>query len=253
MSPDASSDLATPHARHIVLEEAVNFRDLGGYATADGRHVRWRTLYRADGLSRLTPGDYDVLRDLGVTTVLDLRSTAEFEMGSFPIETFPVSFHHLPIVEEMIDPRKYRLAPGKLGERYEEMARLGSGQIATALGILADPASHPAVFHCAIGKDRTGILAAVTLALLGVPDETIVADYVLSEPAIMEMRARWRTRNPTLDAELDANPEAFSAAPTNISGLFARLRAEYGSIEGYTEAAGAGPELVDQLRETLLD
>jgi protein-tyrosine phosphatase len=240
-------------ARHIALEDPLNFRDLGGYATADGRHVRWRTLFRADGLSRLTPADLDILRSLRIATVLDLRSTTELEVGRFPLESIPVAFFHLPIVEVTMDPRKYRLAPGKLGERYEELARFGAPQIAKALEIIADPASHPVVFHCTVGKDRTGVLAAVTLALLGVPDETIIADYVLSGPAITALRARWAARNPTVSRELDEHPETFSAAPTNISWLFERLRAEHGSIEAYAESTGIGPEVAARLRETLLE
>jgi protein-tyrosine phosphatase len=255
MAGDANSELGAPVApeRHIALEHACNFRDLGGYETTDGRRVRWRTLFRADGLSGLTPADLDVVRSLGVATVLDLRSTTELEGGRFPADTVPVAFHHLPIVEQTMDPQKYRLAPGKLGERYEELARFGAPQIATALGILADPASHPVVFHCTVGKDRTGVLAAVTLALLGVPDKTIIADYVLSGPAITALRARWRARNPEASAALDEQPETFSAAPTNISWLFQRLRAEHGSIEGYAAWAGAGADVVDRLRRSLLE
>ena len=152
-----------------------------------------------------------------------------------------------------MDPRKYRLAPGKLGARYEELARFGAPQIAAALRILADPASHPVVFHCTVGKDRTGVLAAVTLALLGVPDDTIIADYVLSGPAITALRERWRVRNPESSVELDDHPETFSAAPINIAWLFERLRAEHGSIEGYAESAGVGADVVDQLRRSLLE
>ncbi|HXQ19522.1 MAG TPA: tyrosine-protein phosphatase [Acidimicrobiales bacterium] len=250
---ELSAPTGTAPDRWITLEGALNFRDFGGYQTSDGRHVRWRTLFRADGLSRLTEADCAVLRSLGMATVLDLRSTTELEIGRFPVEAVPVSFHHLPIVEETMDPRKYRLAEGKLGERYEELARFGAPQIATALSIMADPASHPLVLHCTAGKDRTGVLAAVTLSLLGVADETIIEDYTLSSAAIEALRERWRAANPERGRELDEHPEVYSVAPTNISWLFGRLRAEHGSIEGYAEAAGVSPDLVDRLRATLLE
>jgi protein-tyrosine phosphatase len=248
-----SDTAAEAPERHIALEEPLNFRDLGGYEAADGRHVRWRTLFRADGLSHLTPADLEVMRSLRIATVLDLRSTKELDVGRFPVDDHPVAFFHLPIVEETMDPRQYQLRPGKLGERYEELARFGAQHIATALGIIAEPASHPLVFHCAIGKDRTGVLAAVTLALLGVPDETIIADYALSGPPITALRARWAARNPEASRQLDEYPETFSAAPTNISWLFERLRAEHGSIEGYAESTGLGPGVIEQLRDTLLE
>ena len=238
--------------RHIALEVALNFRDLGGYETADGRSVRWRTLFRADGLAHLTPGDLDVVRSLGIATVLDLRTTTELERGRFPVDSVPVAFFHLPIVEQTMDPRQYRLAPGRLGARYEELVRFGASEIAQALTIIADPASRPLVFHCTVGKDRTGVLAAVTLALLGVPDETIIADYVLSGPAMTALRARWIAQNPDAERAPEESPETFSTAPTNISWLFERLRAEHGSIEGYAVAAGVAPERIAQLRDTLL-
>ena len=72
----------TMHERHIPLEGAVNFRDLGGYETTDGRKIRWRTLFRADGLSRLTDNDRATMRQLGVATVIDLRSSHEVKVGA---------------------------------------------------------------------------------------------------------------------------------------------------------------------------
>src|SRR6478735_6927237 len=84
--------------RHVMLESAFNFRDLGGYPAGDGRRTRWRTLFRADGLHRLTEPDLDILRRLGLSTVIDLRTENELvERGRFPIEAHPVGYHHLSL------------------------------------------------------------------------------------------------------------------------------------------------------------
>src|SRR3954447_3221274 len=92
-------------ARLVPLEAVHNFRDLGGYPTADGRTTRWRVLFRADALDRLTPADLDQLRPLGLRPVLDLRSPAELALGRFPVEDHPVSFHHLPVVDVSAAPQ----------------------------------------------------------------------------------------------------------------------------------------------------
>jgi protein-tyrosine phosphatase len=239
-------------SRHITLEGAYNFRDLGGYETGNGRHVRWRTIFRADGLHRLTPGDLEVLGALGVATVLDLRSARELDGGRFPVDAHPVDFHHLPIVNETMDPAKYQLGTMTLGNRYEELAQFGAASIAEALRIMASPESHPVVMHCTVGKDRTGVLAALTLALLGVPDETIVADYALSAGSVDSLRERVLATFPERAAEL-ATSEAFSTAPANMEWLLTRLREEHGSIEAYAAAAGAGADVVARLRDGLLE
>src|SRR5271155_4721687 len=100
--------------RVIVLEGAVNFRDIGGYETADGRTLRWRTVFRSDGLTRLTDNDHGVLEGFGLSTVLDLRSSAEVEHGTIDLEQISVNFHHLPLVEDVMDPERQMVEPGML-------------------------------------------------------------------------------------------------------------------------------------------
>ena len=91
--------------RVITLEAVHNFRDLGGYPTVDGRVTRWRTLFRSDGLDRLTGADLEVVRELGIRTVIDLRTQGELDArGRFPVEAHPVAFHHLPGIDVTWDP-----------------------------------------------------------------------------------------------------------------------------------------------------
>ncbi len=239
--------------RHISLEGAVNFRDLGGYEAAGGRRVRWRTLFRADGLSRLTPADRSVVRRLGIATVIDLRTTFELEGGRFPVDEIPVGFHHLPLLDEMPDPQRFEMAPGMLAAQYQEIATDAASQIARALAIVAERRAHPVIVHCTAGKDRTGVLVAVLLGLLGVPDEVIVHDYALSAGAMAALRAKLVERYPEGKEIIDRADGLFSAAPENIRILLDALRARHGSVEGYAAAAGAGPAVVDGLREALLE
>ena len=101
---DAASPTTSIPSRSVTLTGVFNFRDLGGYATADGRTTRWRTLFRADGLDRLTPADVEVLRPYGLRTVVDLRMAHELEeRGRFPIDAYPVTFHNISVLDQTWD------------------------------------------------------------------------------------------------------------------------------------------------------
>src|SRR3954451_1702516 len=95
---------AVETTRHVALESAFNFRDLGGYPAGEGRRTRWRTLFRSDGLHRLTPADVEILRGLGLRTVIDLRTGDELEeRGRFPVDAHPVGYHHLSLMDVIWD------------------------------------------------------------------------------------------------------------------------------------------------------
>jgi len=240
--------------RHIALEGAVNFRDLGGYRTTDGRTIRWRTLYRADDLSRLSRPDRALVRNLGIATVIDLRSRNEVESERFPVDEIPVGFHHLPLTAELPPFDEFRAGPRVFARHYRDIAREAGDQIGRAVAIVAQPESHPVIVHCAAGKDRTGVLVAVLLALLGVPDDTIAEDYALSAQAMDQLLKRLLDRLPGQEEVISSVAATmFSATPDNIRAMLEGVRAEYGSIGVYAAAHGAGPEIVASLRASLLE
>ena len=157
--------------RHISFEACFNFRDLGGYPTASGSRVRWGQLYRADGLHRLTPQDRELFAGLGIVTVIDLRTQAE-AVTRGRIEAFDGSYHHFPMFDVLPDLMAFgpdEMTSGSfVADRYREMLSEGSARLALTLSVLAEPGALPAVFHCSAGKDRTGIVAAIILRILGV-------------------------------------------------------------------------------------
>ena len=189
-----------PDVRHprrlIALDGVHNFRDLGGYPTADGRTTRWGRLYRADGLFRLTTADVEALRPLGLRTVVDLRTHEELELrGRFPVEAHPVAFHHIPVLDTTWahpDERIDDVAEFLCG-KYQEMLTDAPHRFAEALDLMGAADALPAVFHCAAGKDRTGVTAMLVLGSLGVPREYIAADYQLTAEAMDRMLA-WAQR-----------------------------------------------------------
>ncbi len=241
--------------RRIALDGAVNFRDVGGYRTTDGRSVRWRSLFRADNLSGLSEPDRQAVRALRIATVIDLRTRAEVEQERFPVDAIPVAFHHLPLTAELPTFGEFQSSgPSAYAGHYLEIARQSGEQVAQAIRIIADARSRPVVVHCAAGKDRTGVLVAILLALLGVPDDVIADDYALSGEAMDVLLERLFERLPEQAEEIRSAATAMSSAtPANIRALLDGLRREHGSVESYVAVHGADDEVVSALRETLLE
>jgi protein-tyrosine phosphatase len=251
--PRRRTDVAETLDRMITLEGAVNFRDLGGYDAGGGTHTRWRTLFRADGLGELTEADLSVLRQIGIRTVIDLRSGSELERGRFDVEAHPVAFHHFPFIDELPDAQDFDRRPGLLGTQYLEIVRDAGSQIVAALEVLADPDALPAVFHCTAGKDRTGVLSAVLLSLLGVDEQTVVADYALSGAAMLRLRAKLIAKYPEGRETIENIDEVFSADPAQMEQLLDHIGEQYGSVSAYVEGLDASPGLVVRLRAALLE
>jgi protein-tyrosine phosphatase len=239
--------------RHIALEGAVNFRDLGGYSNDEGRRTRWRVLFRADGLSELTEPDLAVMAEIGIRTVVDLRSGDEVEQSRFDVEAHPVRFHHFPFVETLPDPEEFERTPVFFPAKYVQMVEEAGPQIVGALTALAAPDALPAVFHCTAGKDRTGVLSALVLSLLGVPEETVVADYALSGTAMAHLRAKLAAKYPERLALIADADMVFSADPANMVALFDHVHDRYGSPADYAAAVGVPDDVVARLRWSLLE
>jgi len=238
--------------RHVTFEKLHNFRDLGGYRTADGGRVVTGTVYRADSLGKLSAADWEKFLGLGVQTVIDLRYPWEIERkGRVPeVERFQyynLSIEHRPYDQAMIDPE---LDPWRfLADRFAEVLEDGSDEIRQAIEHLAS-APGAVVVHCTSGKDRTGLIAAFTLTLLGVPRPDVLADFALTELATERLAADWRAAHP----ERELRWPFYGRAPTAIMELvFADLETRHGSAEEYLKnVAGLSDVTVEQLRHRLL-
>ena len=244
--------------RLIGLEAVHNFRDLGGYPTIDGRTTKWRTLFRADGLYRLTPQDAQTVIDLGVQTVIDLRTSNEVKTrGTFPVKQFPVNFYHLPIIDATWnngDTPVIEDVVEFLVWAYREMLDHASEKFADAIKLIATQDVLPAVFHCAAGKDRTGMLAAFVLSILGVPDEIISADYGKTAEGMKRLIEWAKVKQPEL-ADAYANmPARFSASdPRAMTTVLDGLNLKHGSVQNYLREIGIDEKTFATLRADLLN
>ncbi len=211
--------------RLVSLTGAYNFRDLGGYPTTDGRYTSWNRLFRSDALHELTASDVSLLRDLGVSSVIDLRTPTEVERsGQGLLGHEPVQYMHLSVTqqeggESTATPTQFH---SDLADRYLWYLDVGAASLATALTTIADPAWSPLVFHCAAGKDRTGVLAALLLDILGVTRDAIVEDYALTGGQMPLIMDRLR-RDPLVGSRVDDLPPHLFAVESRTMERFLEL------------------------------
>jgi protein-tyrosine phosphatase len=239
--------------RHIAFERLHNFRDLGGYRTRDGRTVRWRRLYRSDSLAKLQGEDWQRFLDLGVRTVIDLRYPWEIAARGRVPDSDGLAYHNLSIEHQPYDQAELGTdidTARFLADRYAEVALDGVEELGRALRVIAAEESAPLVMHCASGKDRTGLLAALVLSLLGVDEETIVEDFALTELATERLVADWRAAYPDRTLKWPG----YGRAPGEVMRLcLAELAAGHGSVRDYAiDRLGADDELITALREHYL-
>ena len=240
--------------RHVELEGCHNFRDLGGYPTREGARLRWRVLFRSDALHLLTPKDVSHLTgELGIGHVVDLRSSGEIAIdGRGRLAAEALRIHHLPLFDGAGAVSADLGDRISLSDRYFLMTEHAKGPLARVLETLAD-AEAPAVYHCAAGKDRTGVVSAVLLGLLGVADEIIVADYAATQQNLDAIIARLMASEGYQSMLENLPPDTLHAEPATMIALLERVRAKYGSMRGYVHAIGVSDAVVARLERRLLE
>lgn len=239
-----------------TFESLFNFRDLGGHRGHDGRLVRTGALYRSDGLHHAVDADLDRIRALGVATVIDLRTSRECdEHGCFPADDHGVDYHLLPVMYRTWEDEGH-YADGSaefFAARYLSMLDTGADAIATTIALLGRSSTLPAVFHCAAGKDRTGVVAAIVLALLGVDDDEIAADYARSGPGVVAMFEWLQANRPEVIMGVRGKMSPDEEAPRDTMHLvMAEVRRRHGSVEGYARSIGVDADGIEALRASLL-
>jgi len=239
--------------RTVQLEGCLNFRDLGGYPTRNGGRVRWGQVFRSDALHLLSAADVVRLRDeLRIGDVIDLRSTHEVETdGRGLLAQQRIRFHHVPLFDGAVR-REETPIEFDLSDRYFLLAEYAKMAIARVITTLAETTA-PAVYHCAAGKDRTGVISALLLGVLDVDDEVIVADYALTQENLDAIIARLNSTEGYRAMLAALPPDTLHAQPQTMTALLDKLRARYGSVTSYAQAAGISPATLDRLRHRLVE
>lgn len=260
--------------RQFPLEGTNNVRDLGGYFTEDGHSVRWGKAFRGDDLSGLTPDAVASLDTAGVRTIIDFRGPDEIAAdGSAPVSASTETVN-IPV----LDPATQTLAEALTGVLrggdpavVEEMLGNGESQrikdesfvsqlqqpeamagYSQALQLIAE-SPDAVVFHCTAGKDRTGMMSAFLLGILGVPDETIIEDFVLSNQYLEGHYAKTYAFLDGAGVDVDLIRPLTEQSASNIQPVLDEVHNEYGGWDAFAlEVLGLDSATVEQLRSSLL-
>jgi protein-tyrosine phosphatase len=251
----------------IDLEGAVNVRDLGGLPTDEGAETVAGRLLRADNLQELSPSDIKrLVRDIGLTTVVDLRSSAELASeGPAPLDAVPGVRHaHHPVIPELGSATD-AVAEALLLKRSQDRSRFPSDPTCGHyLGYLEDRPDQvvgavrsiardqgAAMVHCAAGKDRTGVVVALALTAVGVLPQAIVADYAATGERNEAILSRLR-RSPTYARDIDSLPaEAHRARPETMAAFLEQMDSRYGGVTRWLADRGLDAAELDLLRVKL--
>ena len=254
----------------LDLEGAVNARDVGGLPTVDGRTTRPGVLLRADNLQDLTPGDLEQLEQLGLRTVVDLRSTGEAHLTGPPPLPETVTRHLLSLIpewdgepaEEMVEEAveaalpqlsdfagraQRREDPTDLTGHYVDYVRQAGPNVGRALQVLADPDSGTTLVHCAAGKDRTGVVVALALSLVGVTREAVLEDYLRSAERADRILARLQATEAYGPSLADVPVADITPRAESMDGFLDWVDATYGGPHALAMALGVDEEAVARL------
>ncbi|WP_376740792.1 tyrosine-protein phosphatase [Listeria booriae] len=233
--------------RTIPLEGCFNFRDLGGYVNTAGKTVKWGKLYRSSLLTNITEKDKDTLEKLGVSWICDLRSTSEIAAKPTPALAH-IKNRHIPIgtaknestESQKIDiPDDHRVYEPLMGESYRVFVQSKDG-FREIFNDIIEKEEVPFLFHCTAGKDRTGVLGALLLKLLDIPENTILADYELTnqyaDNILGEMQGLVNAfSNSEKKIDLENFRPMAEARPAYLEIAFDEMQKEYGSVDAYLE------------------
>lgn len=227
--------------RHLPLNGAYNFRDLGGYCTGENRETRWRRVMRADSPHRLDAADKQKLRQSGLRTVIDLRAMNELETAPNPFVDDPdVQYLNISLYEHLAPANMVEEEASKdpLLDFYVITLATRQKSICNVLEAIAAHQEGLLVFHCTAGKDRTGLIAALLLGLAEVEDRHIIADYAQTAPLIVDLVAEFLQLAQEKGMDIDAYKKLLKCEPQTMQKALNHVHETYGSIPQYLQQAG---------------
>jgi protein-tyrosine phosphatase len=253
----SASSAEESRAEELRIDGLVNVRDLGGLQTLDGRVIQSRQVIRSDNPIKLTEqGQLDLSHVIAPSVVVDLRMVMEVDHESYVIEHESARLVHFPMIPQSgITPEQ--IAAGgtdNLVDDYLRQLEKNSASIVEVLRLIADPVNRPVVVHCSAGKDRTGIVIAMLLDILGVAHENIVADYHVTTINMAPIIEQIRGAQVYQDNGLAGAPDwIFASEPETMRTFLETMTQTYGSAEQWALAKGLDASDIARLRETMLN
>jgi protein-tyrosine phosphatase len=238
--------------RLLAFEGLYNARDLGGYPARDGRETRWGAVVRTDNLFRLTPAGRQALAEYGICRVIDLRKPEELATHPNPFAatgTHGIDFVNISLVDPAVAPPETFTT---LADDYKRLVDSFAPSIVEIMQSIARAPEGAVLIHCHAGKDRTGIISAMLLALAGVPEDIIAADYALTAEYNRPAEELWLEQGPGDRAWREQEVAKFTPHAHVMTELLDHLRERYGGVERYLSDAGLAAEDIERIRARLL-
>jgi len=256
----AMAQVADSTQRHVVLKGAANFRDLGGYQTTDGHHVKWGEIYRSADISKLTDSDLVVLKNRNINYDVDLRGHQEAQQA--PDRLNPgMDYILLPAGSDGLNNwmKSITKVKGSGGDSlmiifYSNIDSLALRYKPFFDKLLALPQGQALVFHCTAGKDRTGIGAALLLYSLGVPYETIVNDFLATNYYRKGVNAKMTGQMAAMHIDPEVAKTMLSVKKEDLDATFSAITKRYGSVDIYLKTQiGLDDEKIALLKKKFLE
>ncbi len=234
--------------KRLPLKRVINCRDLGGYPAAGGRRTQFARILRCGIPDSVTPEDMQLLQEYGIRAVMDLRGDYEThaQPSSF-LQNPAFQYHHISLYE--INPAVIRESK-QLWDVYESSVEEYGANYLRVLRQLA-AGGVPTLVHCFLGKDRTGILCALLLALAGVGEADIIADYQVSAAYLRPFYQQ--AANAENGLMWETNREHLDSTPENMRHLLAFLRERYSGAQGYVRSLGLSEGEIATIRSLMLE
>jgi len=246
----------------IKMNALLNFRDLGEASSGAEKSLKKGIIFRTANPDRLTRDDMTKLLSLNIRSVIDLRAPHEVEPGAVKIEgsrriSLPLDFQNK--TREKLKPvlrlKNYEEEVTKISQSlYIEMLDAAAPVFRNVLEILLQPDGYPAIIHCQVGKDRTGIISALLLLALGADRQEIITDFMRSNDELMPFFKRSFLRRKILSFGFFPHKAVLFAVTVrrnNIEAVLDRVEEHYGGIEGYLSSAGFDISRLNELRDKL--
>lgn len=260
--PVTAAKIDSARQRFILLEGSQNFRDMGGYRTADGRHVKWGVLYRSGSMAKLTNADFEKLQSLRIRTIVDLRDNGERTRE--PLSR-PAAFTPAVLTKDyaldrgeiskalgtsnltaeqarQVFDRFYAALPFSFADQYRQLfAQLLAGNV-------------PLIVNCSAGKDRTGVASALILTALGVPRETVIQDYLLSKQGFQPGKTASGVDPRMAGFSPEVAQVLAGVEPRYLNAAFKAIESRPGGLNGYfRNELGLTPADLKRLKRLYLE
>lgn len=230
---------------------ACNLRDLGGYPTLNGRHTKKNIFFRSDNTANLTEKDICILKEMGLTLVVDLRSNQEVSKHpSVLARVNGIRYAQVPMLDEMQSSEFRNKFPPSMGALYRKLLDQSQADFGRIFKLFAQ--NHGAtLFNCTAGKDRTGVTAMLLLELAGVSDDIIIRDYAISEMELKNVQKEQMKQFQILGVDIPAY--VMASAPVSMQEALTHLREKYKDAHHYLKLCGLEQNEMKCILDRFLD